>query len=178
MMATIPEPEREARMERLHPTHAAPEAPMPRFVAHTAEELVAMLRRLLAEPREAGADAQAFWDAFRQTMSDLNVVLEFGEAIAEEELDAARRYEALRRRVEGRSWHPMLAAPVADLLDTLEGLIHRLDAGLFHLCEFHHTFEEVAGRLDCLLAWQAALEGVESTPPNGVTLPHFDRSRA
>ncbi|MNT81005.1 hypothetical protein D3C72_2205500 [compost metagenome] len=72
----------------------------------------------------------------------------------------------------------MLAAPVSDLLDTLESLIHRLDAGLFHLSEFHHTFEEVAGRLDCLLAWQAAIEGVESTQLNVVTLPTFDRSRA
>lgn len=132
-------------------------SPLPPFVGHTATELLAYAARLIAEERTDPGDPAAFWAAFRGAMTDMMACLSFAEEIASEESYALCRIEALQRRLDGPPLHALLRGPVADLQETLREMLHRLEAGLYPLADFHHAFEEVAGRIDHLLAWEAAL---------------------
>jgi hypothetical protein len=132
-------------------------APLPPFVGHTASELLAFAARLIADERRDPGDPAAFAEAFHTTMGDLAACLSFGEEVVSEEFYAQRRLEALERRLDGPPLHPMLRGPVADLQETLRAMLHRLETGLYPLADFHHAFEEVAGRIDRLLVWEATL---------------------
>lgn len=150
------------------------EASLPRFVALTAQDLLAYMARLVQDQRVAPGEPGAFWAEFRADMSDLEVCLTFGREVVHEKTEALRRVEALERRVGDRELHPMLRGPVADLLETLRNLLNRLDAGLFHLTEFHRVFDEAADRLEQLLMWQGALDQltVPAPVPASVSFHH------
>ncbi|MFN3430058.1 MAG: hypothetical protein ACK46X_08900 [Candidatus Sericytochromatia bacterium] len=140
------------------------EAHLPPFVAHTAAELLAMLDRALREQAADPVDSAAFWAALEEVLGDLDACLAFGHEVLSEELDAQSRVEAITGRLGGRALHPMLEGPVADLMETLDAMRHRLDAGLYPLADFHHAFDEVCTRVETLLAWQAALDDRPGSP--------------
>lgn len=139
-------------------------SPLPPFVDHTATEMLAYAARLIADERSDPGDPEAFWAAFRGAMTDLAACLSFGWEVVSEESYALGRIEALERRLDGPPLHPWLRGPVADLQETLREMLHRLETGLYPLADFHHAFEEVAGRIDRLLAWEAALAVPSARP--------------
>lgn len=171
----VARPDFEAILRELAASRAqVAEAGLPRFVVLTAQDLLAYMTRLVHEQQMAPVEAAEFWAELQADMSDLEVCLTFGREVVHEKNEALRRFEALERRVGDRQLHPMLRGPVADLLETLRNLLNRLDAGLFHLSEFHRAFEEAANRLDQLLMWQLALDqlSVPAPTPDSVSFHH------
>lgn len=132
-------------------------ARIPRFVAQTAGSIVEVMERLIRDRRTQELTPEAFRPEFEMALKELEVTLDFGREVIREESDSLRRYEALCRRVDVTRLAPILRGPAVDLLETLRGLLHRLDTGMYPLADFHHAFDEVADRLDALLAWQTAM---------------------
>jgi hypothetical protein len=148
------------------------EANLPRFVSHTAHDLLAYLASELGDYRASGGDADRFAAAIQGGLTDLGVCLAFGEEVLNEERSALRRFQRLEHRVADTALNPMLRGPAADLLETLRELLDRLNKGLFPLVEFHRAFDEVADRVEKLLGWQRALDGASAMPPSLVSGHH------
>jgi hypothetical protein len=140
------------------------QAEVPRFVAHTARELLGFLALQLQALERGETDGEAFWHSFRDGLRELETCLAFGLEVAHEQAEALRRFEVLERRVRGRALSALLAGPVEDLLERLRELLHRLETGLYPVADFPHAFDEVAGRLEALLAWQSALADAGDRP--------------
>lgn len=148
------------------------ESSLPRFVSRTVHDLLAYLTAELGDYRANGGDANRFAAAIHEGLLDLGVCLEFGQDVLNEEHAALRRFQKLESRVADMTLNPMLRGPAADLLETLRELLDRLNKGLFPLVEFHHAFDEVAERIEKLLAWQHALDGAAPPPPSLVSGHH------
>lgn len=140
-------------------------ASMPRFVTFTARELLGQLAGLLNEQQRNPRSVEMFWTEFNQVLRELDVTLEFGRDVMNEETEALRRYENLMLRLSGLELSPLLRGPVADVVETLRGLLSRLNAGLYPLADFHHAFEAEAQRLEALLAWQSAMAPAAPAAP-------------